>query len=102
MLTRQNNKMLNALAQHGGDFSSYISQVDNRFNNMLSAIGQNSKTLLLLEQTMIENAENIRLQYQKAEELFASQMMESQQVRQELEKLQIATVELAWGSYLQY
>ncbi|KAL3854402.1 hypothetical protein ACJMK2_013672 [Sinanodonta woodiana] len=97
MLTKQNNKMLSALARHGGDFSSYISQVDTRFNNMLAAIGQNSKTLQLLENTMIENDENIRKQYQKGEELFAVQMLESHQTRHELEKLQISTAELAAG-----
>ncbi|KAK3602135.1 hypothetical protein CHS0354_036876 [Potamilus streckersoni] len=97
MLTRQNNKMLGALAQHGGDFSSYISQVDHRFNNMLAAIGQNSKTLLLLEQALLDTEENIRYQYQKSEEVIATQMLESQQIRHELEKLQIATAEFAAG-----
>ncbi len=48
MLTNQNNKLLGALARHGGDFSSYISHVNQRFDNMLTAIDQNSKTLMLL------------------------------------------------------
>jgi hypothetical protein len=40
-LTRQQNKVVRALARHGGDLSSYINQVDDRMDNLMEGIKEN-------------------------------------------------------------
>lgn len=40
-LTRQQNKVVRALAKHGGDLSSYINQVDDRMDNLMEGIKEN-------------------------------------------------------------
>jgi hypothetical protein len=40
-LTRQQNKVVRALARHGGDLSSYINHVDDRMDNLMEGIKEN-------------------------------------------------------------
>jgi hypothetical protein len=47
-LTRQQNKVVRALARHGGDLSSYINQVDDRMDNLMEGIKENKALTKIL------------------------------------------------------
>ena len=86
-LTRQQNRMVRALARHGGDLSSYINQMDDRMDNLIEGIKENQVLAKILAATITNEINNLQERFQKMTALYGEQIEKSQYVERYLGKL---------------
>jgi hypothetical protein len=86
-LTRQQNKVVRALARHGGDLSSYINQVDDRMDNLMEGIKENKALTKILAAKITNETDKLQERFQKMTALYGEQIEKSQSVERYLGKL---------------
>jgi hypothetical protein len=86
-LTRQQNKVVRALARHGGDVSSYINQVDDRMDNLMEGIKENEVLTKILTAKITNETNKLQERFQKMTALCREQIEKSQYVEWYLGKL---------------
>ena len=62
-LTKQNNKIVGALNQYGGNFASFLTQTDKRISNAMQGIKTNALVLNRLRILMEKNSHSLQTQY---------------------------------------
>ena len=96
-LTRQKNKVVRALARHGGDLSSYINQVDDRMDNLMEGIKENQVVAKILTAKITNETNELQERFQKMTALDGEQIEKSQYVERYLGKLLLSIALLLTG-----
>jgi hypothetical protein len=86
-LTRQQNKVVRALARHGGDLSSYINHVDDRMDNLMEGIKENEVLTKILAAKITNETNKLQERFQKMTALYGEQREKSLYVERYLGKL---------------
>lgn len=87
VLIKQQNQVSRALARHGGDFSSYINQIDGRISNLMTGLKENSMLTRILASRISNETTRLKDMFEKMTSLYGEQLDQSQSLERYFDRI---------------
>lgn len=96
-ITKRTRQMTSILAQHENDLSSFVSQANQRMDNLMQGVKDNNLAINYIQRQLQETTKNLDNMFQQMNGLLSKQIQVSSHINHELDELKLGITNLVNG-----